>query len=71
MQNLICFGDNDTLAALVANLINADEMIILTDQEGLFSADPRLDDGARLIEEASADDESLVSMAGKGSACRL
>ena len=63
----LCFGDNDTLAALVANLINADEMIILTDQDGLFSSDPRTDADAKLIPEASALDSSLAKMAGKGS----
>lgn len=63
----LCFGDNDTLAALVANLINADQMVILTDQDGLFSADPRFNSEAQLIERASATDESLEAMAGKGS----
>lgn len=63
----LCFGDNDTLAALVANLINADEMIILTDQQGLFTADPRVNSAAELINEASALDRSLAGMAGKGS----
>lgn len=60
----LCFGDNDTLAALVANLINADVMIILTDQAGLFSADPRLDKEAKLISHAQAGDVELVKMAG-------
>lgn len=63
----LCFGDNDTLAALVANLINADQMIILTDQDGLFTADPRFNAEAKLIERASATDDSLNAMAGKGS----
>ena len=63
----LCFGDNDTLAALVANLINADVMVLLTDQDGLFSADPRLDSQANLIASASAKDSSLLAMAGKGS----
>ncbi|MBL4820001.1 MAG: glutamate 5-kinase [Gammaproteobacteria bacterium] len=60
----LCFGDNDTLAALVANLINADAMIILTDQQGLFSADPRQDKDAQLIKQAAAGDVSLLKMAG-------
>ena len=45
----ICLGDNDTLAGLVANLINADAMVLLTDQDGLYSADPRFDKSAQLI----------------------
>jgi len=60
----IKFGDNDTLAALVANLAEADRLIILTDQQGLFSADPRKDPGAKLIARATAGDESLEAMAG-------
>ncbi len=60
----IKFGDNDTLAALVANLVEADELIILTDQQGLFSADPRRDPAARLIANARAGDASLEAMAG-------
>jgi glutamate 5-kinase len=60
----IKFGDNDTLGALVANLIEADALIILTDQIGLFTADPRKDPNATLISEASAGDESLEAMAG-------
>lgn len=62
----LCFGDNDTLAALVANLINADVMLILTDQEGLFDADPRSSSSAQLVSNASASDGSLSAMAGKG-----
>ncbi len=62
----LCFGDNDTLAGLVANLTNADLMVILTDQEGLFTADPRKDTAATLIENASANDETLMAMAGAG-----
>ena len=57
-------GDNDTLGALVANLIEADVLVILTDQRGLYSADPRLDAQARFIDRASADDPALVQMAG-------
>jgi len=64
----IRFGDNDTLAALVANLVEAGVLVILTDQEGLFSADPRKDASATLIAEASANDEKLLTMAGSGSA---
>jgi glutamate 5-kinase len=52
----IKFGDNDTLGALVANLIEADVLVILTDQRGLFSSDPRKDPTARLIAEARAGD---------------
>lgn len=60
----IQFGDNDTLGSLVANLIEADALIILTDQKGLYSADPRRDPQARLIEEATAGDPALERMAG-------
>lgn len=60
----IKLGDNDTLGALVANLIEADLLVILTDQEGLFSADPRSHPDATLIGEGSANDERFASMAG-------
>ncbi|MEO5732362.1 MAG: glutamate 5-kinase [Rubrivivax sp.] len=60
----IRFGDNDTLGALVANLVDADAYIILTDQRGLYSADPRKDAQARFIEEALAGDVALEAMAG-------
>ena len=60
----IKFGDNDTLGALVANLIEADALVILTDQTGLYSADPRKDPAARFIEEARAGDPALEAMAG-------
>lgn len=60
----IRFGDNDTLAALVANLIDADRLIILTDQQGLYNADPRSNPDAILITEAAVDDDSLEQMAG-------
>ncbi len=60
----IKFGDNDTLGALVANLIEADVLVILTDQRGLYSADPRKDANARFIDVARAGDESLERMAG-------
>ena len=59
----IRFGDNDTLAALAANLVEADHLIILTDQQGLFDRDPRQHADARLIDEATADDEKLDTMA--------
>ncbi len=60
----IKFGDNDTLGALVTNLIEADALVILTDQPGLYSADPRRDPSAKLISEAQAGDPKLESMAG-------
>jgi glutamate 5-kinase len=60
----IRFGDNDTLGALVANLVEADRLIIMTDQEGLFDADPRKHPGAKLIESASAEDKLLFAVAG-------
>ncbi len=60
----IKFGDNDTLGALVANLIEADALVILTDQAGLYSADPRHDPGAQLIAEGRAGDPALEAMAG-------
>ena len=60
----IKFGDNDTLGALVANLVEADALIILTDQKGLFTADPRKDPDARFVHEAKAGDTALEAMAG-------
>jgi glutamate 5-kinase len=60
----IKFGDNDTLGALVTNLIEADALVILTDQSGLYSADPRKDPAATLIQEANAGDPELEKMAG-------
>ncbi len=63
----IRFGDNDTLGALVTNLIDADALILLTDQEGLFTADPRKVPDATLINEALAHDKALDAMAGEGS----
>jgi len=60
----IKFGDNDTLGALVANLVEADVLVILTDQKGLYSADPRKDPAARFIDEAQAGDPALEAMAG-------
>jgi len=60
----IRFGDNDTLAALVANLVEADLMIILTDQLGLFDRDPSFDADAKLVSQIEITDPSLVGMAG-------
>ncbi len=60
----IKFGDNDTLGALVANLVEADALIILTDQKGLYSADPRKDPAAAFVHEARAGDPALEAMAG-------
>ncbi len=60
----IKFGDNDTLGALVANLVEADALIILTDQAGLYDADPRKVPGAKLIQERQANDPALESIAG-------
>lgn len=60
----IKFGDNDTLGALVANLVEADLLVILTDQKGLYSADPRKDPQAQFIQEARAGDPTLEQMAG-------
>ena len=66
----IKFGDNDSLAALVTNLINADLLIILTDQGGLFTADPRQNPDATLLTNATAGDPALEKMAG-GAASEL
>ena len=60
----IRFGDNDSLAALVANLIDADMLVILTDKDGLYSANPDLEPDAHLIAQAMADDTSLDALAG-------
>ena len=60
----IKFGDNDTLGALVANLVEADALIILTDQKGLYTADPRRDPAATFVHEARAGDAKLEEMAG-------
>ena len=60
----IKFGDNDTLGALVANLVEADALIILTDQKGLYSADPRVDPAATFVHTARAGDAQLEAMAG-------
>ncbi|MCK5790640.1 MAG: glutamate 5-kinase [Ketobacter sp.] len=66
----IRFGDNDTLGALVTNLVEADLLVILTDQDGMFDADPRTNPSARLISHARASDPALVGVAG-GSAGSL
>lgn len=60
----IKFGDNDTLGALVANLVDADVLVILTDQKGLYSADPRRDPKAEFVHVARAGDPALEAMAG-------
>ena len=60
----IKFGDNDTLGALVANLVEADALVILTDQRGLYTADPRRDPQARFVDRAVAGDPELERMAG-------
>ncbi len=59
----IRFGDNDTLGALVTNLVEAEVLVILTDQKGMFDSDPRGNPAAKLISQARAFDESLVGMA--------
>jgi glutamate 5-kinase len=60
----IKFGDNDTLGALVANLVEADALIILTDQKGLYTADPRKDPNTRFVDVGKAGDAALEAMAG-------
>ena len=64
----IRFGDNDTLGALVANLVEAELLVILTDQAGLYDKDPRTHGDAVLVQEAIAGDKSLEAMAGDGGA---
>jgi glutamate 5-kinase len=64
----IRFGDNDTLAALVANLIDADALLLLTDQQGLYEEDPRLNPFAVLVDTRDVHDEALDRMAGEGGA---
>ena len=59
----IRFGDNDSLAALVANLIDADLLVILTDKDGLYEEDPDLNPSAKLVSRASADDKNLDHLA--------
>lgn len=63
----IRFGDNDTLAALVANLVKAEKLVILTDQYGLFNKDPRNNNKAKLIEKIHFEDQRLEKVAGKTS----
>ncbi|MCH7882275.1 MAG: glutamate 5-kinase [Proteobacteria bacterium] len=63
----IRFGDNDTLSALVANLIEADLLIILTDQQGLYDSNPTQNPEAKLIEQADANDSQLLEFAGPSS----
>lgn len=60
----IRFGDNDTLGALVSNLVEADLLLILTDQQGMYESDPRANPQAQLLEEVTVNDERLDSMAG-------
>ena len=62
----IRFGDNDTLAALVANLIDADALLLLTDQQGLYQQDPRHNPGAELVQLCDVHDARLDAMAGEG-----
>jgi glutamate 5-kinase len=64
----IRFGDNDTLGALVSNLVEADTLILLTDQQGLYDEDPRFNKDAELISESSACNSELLGMAGDGGA---
>jgi glutamate 5-kinase len=62
----IRFGDNDTLAALVANLIDADALLLLTDQQGMYREDPRRNPGAELLQSCDVHDPGLDAMAGEG-----
>jgi len=66
----IRWGDNDRIAALVAQLIGADVVVLLTDTEGVFTADPRTDDSAELIEEVIEIDEELLAAAGGAGSAR-
>ena len=66
----IRFGDNDRIAALVAHLVRADTLVLLTDAPGLLTADPRLDSGASLIEEIVEVDHELESLAGGAGSTR-
>ena len=61
----IRFGDNDTLGALVCNLVEADTLVLLTDQQGLFDKDPRYSDDAKLISESVVSNNDLLTMAGE------
>jgi len=64
----IRFGDNDTLGALVCNLVAADTLVLLTDQPGLYNQDPRYNENATLVSESNASNRDLLSMAGDGGA---
>lgn len=64
----IRFGDNDTLGALVANLVEADALVILTDQTGIYDSDPRKNPAATLIADARANDPQLLAVASGGGA---
>ena len=66
----IRYGDNDRLAALVSHLVSADVLVLLTDTVGLFTADPRLDEHASLIEEIAEVDAALESVAGGAGSAR-
>jgi glutamate 5-kinase len=66
----IRWGDNDRIAALLANLVRADKLVLLTDTDGLFTSDPRIDADARLIERVSADDPMLSVNAGRSGSSR-
>jgi glutamate 5-kinase len=66
----IRYGDNDRLAALVSHLVDADVLVLLTDTPGLFTADPRLDERASLIEEIAEVDAALEAMAGGAGSAR-
>ncbi len=61
----ICFGDNDILSALVASIIKADKLIIMTDQLGVFDADPAINKNAKLIEKINVNNPILKQVAGK------
>ena len=63
----IRFGDNDTLAAMTANLVEAEVLVILTDQDGLFDSDPRVNPDARMIAASAASNPALDAMASEGS----
>ena len=67
----IRFGDNDTLGALVANLVEAERLVILTDTNGLYDTDPTVHANAKLIETAQAGDLALEKMAGAGAPGKL
>ena len=66
-DDAIRFGDNDRIAALVAHLIHADQLVLLTDTPGLLTADPRIDSQASLIEEIRSVDREFEAMAGEAS----